>query len=321
MSATSRAESRAFTLTIHARNVVTANAIIAIAGEFSPTTITRSPGRTPRAASLSAHAWRAWSRSRQVCSIVPSVSARRAALSAAQRAGISPTHRGATLRLPGEAGGEAQVSGGRERQEARAHLLRQRQGAQEGVQVIARDAALAARELLQLFVRAGNAMGAHHGLHRFGEHVPGLVEVGGDAGRVGFELLEAAQAGVVGDEAVAEGHAHVAQHGGIGEVALPAGYRQLLGEVAQQRVGEAEVAFRILEVDRVHLVWHGGRADLARLHLLLEVAERDVAPDVAVEVEQDGVEARRGIERFGERVVRLDLDGERVVAHAEPGHD
>src|SRR6185295_4905376 len=70
---------------------------------------------------------------------------------------------------------------------------------------------------------------------------------------------------------------------------LPARHRQLLRQVAQQRIGDADVALGILEVDRIHLVRHGGGADLARLGPLAEVAERDVAPQVAVEVEQHAV--------------------------------
>ena len=43
--------------------------------------------------------------------------------------------------------------------------------------------------------------------------------------------------------------------------------------MAQHAVGEAQVALGVLEVDRVDLVRHGGRADLAGLQLLLEVAQ------------------------------------------------
>eukprot|EP00952_Eustigmatos_sp_NYUAD-ZCMA_P003828 16765-Eustigmatos_ZCMA.PRE.1 len=69
--------------------------------------------------------------------------------------------------------------------------------------------------------------------------------------------------------------------------------------MAQHRVGQADIAFRIFEVDRVDLVRHGRRADLAGLGLLLEVALRDIAPDVAVQVEDDRVGARHGIEQLG----------------------
>jgi hypothetical protein len=91
------------------------------------------------------------------------------------------------------------------------------------------------------------------------------------------------------DVRMGEGHADVAQHRGIGEVALPAGHRQLLGEMPQQRVREPEVAFGILEVDRVDLVRHRRRADFAGDRPLPQVAERDVAPDVAAEVDREDV--------------------------------
>ena len=82
-------------------------------------------------------------------------------------------------------------------------------------------------------------------------------------------------------------------------------------------VGQPEVAFRVFEVDRIDLVRHRRRADLAGLHLLLEEAERDVAPDVAVEVDQDRVGAREGVVQLGHRVVRLDLDRVGVEFEAE----
>src|SRR5256885_8131603 len=52
-------------------------------------------------------------------------------------------------------------------------------------------------------------------------------------------------------------------------------------DLPQQRIGDADIALGVLEVDRINLVRHGGGADLARFHLLREVAERDVTPDVA----------------------------------------
>ena len=81
--------------------------------------------------------------------------------------------------------------------------------------------------------------------------------------RIDVELGEPLPQRSAAEHRVAERDAEVAQHGRVGEVALPARHRQLLGEVAQQRVGEAEVAFGVLEVDRVDLVRHRRRADLA----------------------------------------------------------
>src|SRR3546814_12639666 len=88
-------------------------------------------------------------------------------------------------------------------------------------------------------------------------------------------------------------------------VALPAADRQLGGDVFEQRVGDAEVALGVLEVDRLDLVRHGRAADIAGLDRLLEVAQRDIAPDVAAQVDRTGVDPARSDElRVGKECVR-----------------
>src|SRR5690606_7385586 len=121
---------------------------------------------------------------------------------------------------------------------------------------------------------------------RLGQHFPAVVQVFGDARRVQLQLADALQACFIGDDAVGEADSEVAQYGGIGQVTLPAGNRQFAGQVLQDGVGYPQVAFGVLEVDRVDLVRHGRGADFAGNGLLLEVAERDVAPDVAVEIDE-----------------------------------
>mmetsp|Transcript_21877 Transcript_21877/g.72489 ORF Transcript_21877/g.72489 Transcript_21877/m.72489 type:complete len:335 (-) Transcript_21877:125-1129(-) len=114
-----------------------------------------------------------------------------------------------------------------------------------------------------------------------------------------------------------EPDAEVAQDGRVGQVALGARDGQLGAEVREDGVGESEVPLRILIVDRVHLVRHRRRADLARHDALLEVAEGDVPPHVAREVDQDGVEASYRVEERRDEVVRLDLRRVRVVHQPE----
>ena len=116
--------------------------------------------------------------------------------------------------------------------------------------------------------------------------------------------------------AVPERHAEVAHDRGVGQVALPARHRQLLGEVPQHRVRESGVALGILEGDGVHLVRHGRRSDLAGDRLLREVAERDVTPGIAAEVDEDRVRPRERVAVGRDPVVRLDL--RRVLIHREP---
>ena len=98
---------------------------------------------------------------------------------------------------------------------------------------------------------------------------------------------------------------------------LPTADRQLAGEMVQKSVGDAEIAFGVLKVNRVDLVRHRGAADFTFLQLLLEEAHRDVAPNVAVEVDEHRVGALDFMEEFGHVVVRLDLNRVRVEGHAQ----
>ena len=91
--------------------------------------------------------------------------------------------------------------------------------------------------------------------------------------------------------------------------------------MVQKSVGDAEIAFGVLKVNRVDLVRHRGAADFALLELLLEKAHGDVAPDVAVEVDENRVGAFDLVEEFGHVVVRFDLDGVRVEGHAKAFFD
>lgn len=113
------------------------------------------------------------------------------------------------------------------------------------------------------FVGILHGITPHDGLYRLGKHFPAGIEVFGDAGSVELQLADTLEARLVGDDAVGEANAQVAQDGGVGQIALPAGNRQLAGQVLEQRVGNAEVSFRVLEVDRVDLVRHGRGADFA----------------------------------------------------------
>src|SRR5690606_23911739 len=65
------------------------------------------------------------------------------------------------------------------------------------------------------------------------------------------------------------------------------------------------------------LVRHGRAADLARHHRLLEIPQRDVAPDVAAQVDGDGADAPVRVAQLGDVVVRLDLGGVRIEGQAQ----
>mmetsp|Transcript_67060 Transcript_67060/g.178607 ORF Transcript_67060/g.178607 Transcript_67060/m.178607 type:complete len:287 (-) Transcript_67060:291-1151(-) len=103
--------------------------------------------------------------------------------------------------------------------------------------------------------------------------------------------------------------AHVSQNGGVGEVPLQSAHRKLLREVLEDRIGHAQVALGILKVDRVDLVRHGAGPDLPCHDLLLEVLHRNIHPDVAAQVDEDGVDALHRVKDGTHVVVVLNLRG------------
>mmetsp|Transcript_15870 Transcript_15870/g.47621 ORF Transcript_15870/g.47621 Transcript_15870/m.47621 type:complete len:824 (-) Transcript_15870:159-2630(-) len=173
------------------------------------------------------------------------------------------------------------------------------------------------REILQHLVGARVALSAQDALQRLRDHDPVLLQVGVDGRLVHQQLAQAALDGRQRDEGVPEGHADVPQDRGVREVALEPADGKLLGEVLENRVGDAQVALGVLEVDGVHLVGHGAGADLAGDDLLLEVLRHDVHPDVAAEIEQDRVDALHRVEDGAHVVVVLDLRGVLLALEAQ----
>ena len=135
-------------------------------------------------------------------------------------------------------------------------------------------------------------MPTHHRLNRLREHLPVPIQIRRHRVRVRLELRSTPQRALVRDHGVPEPGAEVAQHRGVGEVALPPRHRELGAQVFEHRVRESDVPLAVLEVDRVYLVRHRAAADLARDRLLLEVPDGDVTPDVSIEVQDDGVKPR-----------------------------
>src|SRR3954462_6132376 len=80
----------------------------------------------------------------------------------------------------------------------------------------------------------------------------------------------------------------------------------------QQCVRQAQIAFRIFEINRIDLVRHGGRSDFIFLDSLLEIADRNITPDISIEIEQNGIESRDCIEQLRDAVVGFYLSGIRI---------
>src|SRR4051812_41638297 len=80
------------------------------------------------------------------------------------------------------------------------------------------------------------------------------------------------------------------QDGRVAQVPLPAGDRQLGGEVRGQGVGDPEIPLGVLEVDRIDLVRHRARADLFLGNALTEIPEGNISPNVAAEADRYRIE-------------------------------
>lgn len=85
-----------------------------------------------------------------------------------------------------------------------------------------------------------------------------------------------------------------------------------MSEVCEERRGHAQVALSIFEVDRIDLVRHCRRSDLPSDVLLTEVAEADVGPHIAAEVNQDSIHVREDQTLLGDAIMRLNLRSVRV---------
>ncbi len=104
------------------------------------------------------------------------------------------------------------------------------------------DGTASAGEGLERLVGVGVSLTTEDGLNGFGTNCPTVVEVAVYRLTVEDKFVESLQRALYADEHVGKGHADVAQHGAVGEVALEAAYGQLAAEMSEYSVGNAEVA-------------------------------------------------------------------------------
>ena len=121
------------------------------------------------------------------------------------------------------------------------------------------------------------------------------------------ELAQPFEGALNSNDAMSQGDSDITQHCTVSKVALQTAHREFLREELQQGIGNPEVPLAILEVDRIHLVGHCTRSHLAGLDLLFEVLHRDIHPEVAVEIDNDGIDATNSIEDGRQRVVVTNL--------------
>ena len=82
--------------------------------------------------------------------------------------------------------------------------------------------------------------------------------------------------------------------------------------MSHNRIRNAQVTFRVFEVNWVDFMRHGRRADFACNGFLFEEAHRNVAPNITIEIDQNRIETTDSIEQFCDVIVWLDLSRVRV---------
>ena len=77
----------------------------------------------------------------------------------------------------------------------------------------------------------------------------------------------------------------------------------------QKGVGQAQIAFGIFKINGVDFVRHGTGSHFTRLDFLLEIIHGNVRPNVAAQINQDGVDALQVVKVGRQVVVVFDLRG------------
>lgn len=108
------------------------------------------------------------------------------------------------------------------------HAVRNLQGVNEFGYTLGCDRGVGAGESLERLIGVRVPFAAEYGLYAFGNDVPHAGEVAVYRITIEQQLAETLEGGVDGYDGVSHGHTHVAEHSGVGEIALETRYRQLL---------------------------------------------------------------------------------------------
>src|ERR1022692_942473 len=85
----------------------------------------------------------------------------------------------------------------------------------------------------------------------------------------------------------------------------------------EECIGDSEIPFGVFEIDRIHLVRHDRGAGLALDRTLAKIPDRNVTPHIAAETEQNRIDARSRRADLRDKIVALDLGGQRIPDQAE----
>ena len=79
--------------------------------------------------------------------------------------------------------------------------------------------------------------------------------------------------------------------------------------MTQKGVGKAQISLRVLKINRVDFVRHGGTAHLALADFLMKVAHRNVLPEITAQIQQDDLDAYHVMTKSRQVIVVFNLGG------------
>src|SRR5690606_31988764 len=98
------------------------------------------------------------------------------------------------------------------------------------------------------------------------------------------------------DQRVPHWQSDVSGHRTISEIPLKTRDGEFFCEKMKHRIGQPEIAFSILKIDRVDFMGHSRRTYLTGYDFSFEIILRYVLPDVAAQINQDGIAPPDGLE-------------------------
>ena len=175
-----------------------------------------------------------------------------------------------------------------------------------------------AREGLQPIVGVRDSMGAHDGLHRLAEHLPGAVQILRQPGLVELDFCEAGRRAI--DRRERRGRwrrRDCAARSSRVRSRCRRDIGSLSAKCASRAFASPKLPSAFSKSMGLTLCGMVEEPTSPATDALPEVAERDVAPHVAREIEKHGIGAHERVAVLGDPIVRLDLRGVAVRLQAE----
>mmetsp|Transcript_20455 Transcript_20455/g.51814 ORF Transcript_20455/g.51814 Transcript_20455/m.51814 type:complete len:241 (-) Transcript_20455:772-1494(-) len=188
-------------------------------------------------------------------------------------------------------------------------LVRHIESVDKGIQAVLIETFSGAREIFQLLVGTLHTLSTQDGLHRLSYHHKVALQICGEHFAAQPQFAETTLQRAEREQGVCKGHTSRTPHSTVGKVTLQTRDRKLRREMREQCIRQAQIAFGVLKVNRIHLMRHGATANLSFGDTLTKVLETDVGPKILAEIEQNDVHTAHHVEESRLIIVMTHLGG------------